>query len=162
MSVKAHLKVTHQEADSLGYAPFLKVFSYDFSDFSASHTVMFPIEAGTRVLGVMHRVVAAFDGADQALIVGDSASSNLYFKTGEIAVGTAGDFKWIPVNVAAAAGAITVVQGPPVTATAANPTITVTARAKSYAAANYLLLTFAAAATVGAGEICVLMSGMEG
>lgn len=166
MSVQAHFKVTHQEADSLVYTPVLKVLTYTYEDMDGSNIVQFPIEAGTRILGVMHRVTAAINGTQQALIVGDPDDTDRYIKTGEVTPGTVGDWVFVPVTVAATAGAITttVGQGPPVTvsATAANPTVTVTPRSRSYSTSSRLLLTFAAAATAGAGEVGILMSGTEG
>ena len=135
MSVTTQLKVTHDERDSELVLPGWRVFEYDHEDL-VDNAVYFPIEAGTHILMVAHLTTEAFDNAAD-LTVGDSGDADEWLTAALLTPTTLNDFVCsLGQSVDAAAG-------------------------KYYSASNYLVLTFSATPTTGAGQLRVLVSGME-
>jgi len=137
MSVQAHFKVTHQEADGLGYTPVWKVVNYTHADLVGGTVLTIPIEAGTHVLGVAHWTKVAFDNAAD-LTVGDVQDADGYITAALATPTTINDFVFSLGQVGAYG-----VGG------------------KFYAATNRIVLTFTADPAAGAGQVRILMSGVE-
>ncbi len=127
---EVHAQVTHQEADGIASLPYAKKFAYTYSDLDASHKLYIPIDAGTTVLYLTHRVTTAFAGGTPSATVGDSSSATAYLVSADITEVSAGNF----VSSAFA---------------------TTPVAPKYYANANYLVITHASGLTDGAGELVV-------
>ena len=125
-----HHKVTHQESDGLASALYARKYSYTYADLDASNRFLIPIDAGTTVLFLTHRVTTAFNGGVPSLTIGDSASATTYLASTDITETSLNDV------------ASSLTAGTPV-------------EPKYYASANYILLTHAAGLTAGAGEVVV-------
>jgi hypothetical protein len=127
---QTHFKVTHQESDGLANAIYARKFAYAWDDLDAADDYYIPIDAGTTILFLTHRVTTAFAGGTPSLTVGDSAAVDTYLISADVGETSLNDV----------AGSLTA---------------TTPVEPKYYASANYIRICHATGLTAGGGELVV-------
>lgn len=127
---QVHFKVTHQQSDGLAQAMYARKFTYTWEDLDASNKLYIPIDAGTTILFLTHRVTTAFSGGTPSLTIGDSNSATTFLISADMTETSLNDV-------------------------ASSLTATTPVEPKYYASADYILLTHAADLAAGAGEVVV-------
>jgi hypothetical protein len=127
---QTHFKVAHQESDGLAYTCYARKFAYAWDDLDAADDYYIPIDAGTTILSVTHRVTTAFNGGTPSLTVGDSAAVDTWLASTDVTETSLNDL-------------------------ASSATASSIAKPKYYATANYLRICHAASLSAGAGELVV-------
>jgi hypothetical protein len=127
---QTHFKVTHQESDGLANALYARKFAYAWDDLDAADDYYIPIDAGTTVLFVTHRVTTAFNGGTPSCTVGDSNAVDTFLASADITETS--------LNNMASSLTATMPVGP-----------------KYYASADYIRICHAASLSAGAGELVV-------
>ncbi len=127
---EVHFQVTHQESEGVASLPYARKFAYTYADLDSNHKFFIPIDAGTTILHLTHRVTTAFAGGTPSATVGDSGSTTKYLASSDISEVTLNDM------------ADSLTAGSPV-------------EPQYYASANYIVVTHASGLTDGAGELVV-------